>query len=122
MAKLREELVGQWIEHPTESIQRLKEFLGNTKEVDNRKLRIIENYLTGSGFRSGNIKHPEIDKLLEDVKNEIKYRRENNKWDEKMETVPVMSPEIGHPTQLITEKPKKKIKIRLRITRKTKNV
>ena len=118
--KLREELVGQWIEQPIKSIQRLKEFLGSIKETDNRKLRIIENYLTGSGFRSGNIKHPEIDKLLEDVKTEINYRRENNRWDEKMETVPEMSPEIGHPTQLITEKPKKKIKIRLRITRKTK--
>ena len=35
-----------------------------------RKLRIMSNYLTGSAFRIGIVQHPDIKKLLNDVKGE----------------------------------------------------
>jgi|GEM_PF-1956325 len=76
---LRTQLIGQWKENPAASVGKLREFLGPVRDASDRKLRIIHNYLTGSGFRIGVISHPAITELLTAVRNEVVRRRKENK-------------------------------------------
>jgi hypothetical protein len=71
---LRESLVGTWKESPAQNVQRLRKFLGSISDTSDDKLAIIHNYLTGSGFRSGNIQHEEVTKLLNQVRKERERR------------------------------------------------
>ncbi len=74
--KLRSSLVGTWKTNVENNCKLLRNFLGNNiKNCSNEKLRIMLNYLTGSGFRIGKIKHPCIDKLLKEVREEINRRK-----------------------------------------------
>lgn len=66
---LRKSFLGTWKRNQVDNVKRLRIYLDNFS--DQLKLRRALNYLTGSGFRTKVISHPEIDKLL----NEIKKRR-----------------------------------------------
>lgn len=72
--KLREKLVGTWKENKSENIRKLRNWLGPISKATMKKLLIMRNYLTGSGFRSGKIKGPEISKLRTQVSREISKR------------------------------------------------
>lgn len=71
---LRKSFLGTWKTHPIQNTNKLREFLGNMLTAEDDKLRIVHNYLTGSGFRLGIIHHSEIEKLLEEVRME-RFRR-----------------------------------------------
>ena len=73
--KLRSSLVGTWKTNPERNCKLLRNYLGDINKCSDNKLRIMLNYLTGSGFRIGKIKHKCIDKLREDVKLEMKKRK-----------------------------------------------
>ncbi len=77
--KLRSSLVGTWKKTPEENVRKLREWLGDLGKTEYSKLRIVMNYLTGSGFRSGKIKHEEIQKLRDEISNEMKKRERNGK-------------------------------------------
>ena len=64
--RLRESLVGTWMKTPEQNVKRLREFLGSNP--DQRRLRIVHNYLTGTAFRLGKIKTKETDRLLAEVR------------------------------------------------------
>ena len=74
---LRKSFLGTWKKTPEENVAKLRSFLGGVSEASDRKLHIVHNYLTGSGFRSGNITHPSIMKLRDQVREERKRRRES---------------------------------------------
>jgi hypothetical protein len=63
---LRQSFVGTWKIFPERNCKYLKRYLGDFS--DPLKLRRVLNYLTGSGFRSGKIKHPEITELINKIK------------------------------------------------------
>lgn len=75
--KLRESFVGTWKTTPAENVRKLKHFLGTNPSID--KLRIVLNYLTCSGFRTGNIKHEGADKLRDWVRKRLAEKREKLK-------------------------------------------
>ena len=77
--KLRISLLGQWKINPIKCCQKLREYLGSISNTTEDKLRIVMNYLTGSGFRHGVIKHPCIQKLRDEISLEMKKRRQTNK-------------------------------------------
>jgi len=64
--ELRKSLVGSWKHTPKENVQKLRAFGEDLS--DPRKVRLLLNYLTGSGFRLKVISHPEIDAFREEVK------------------------------------------------------
>jgi len=72
---VREKLVGNWKEKPEWCCSQLREWLGPVSKASEDKLRIMMNYLTGSGFRMGKIKHPCIQKLRTEVSVEMKNRK-----------------------------------------------
>jgi len=78
--KLRKELIGKWKKEPEECVRKLREFLGPIRKTSNRRLAIVYNYLTGSGFRMRIISHPEIDKLLDEIRQEVWRRRKTGEW------------------------------------------
>lgn len=63
---LRKQLVGTWKVSPVENVQKLRKFGDDLS--DPRKVRILLNYLTGSGFRIGIISHPDITIFREEVR------------------------------------------------------
>lgn len=63
---LRASLVGTWKATPAGNVARLADYLGDG--TDPLKVRRLLNYLTGSVFRSGTIRHPDVDKLLARVR------------------------------------------------------
>ena len=76
--KVRESLLGMWIDRPNWCISQLRKYLGSIHSADEKKLKIILNYLTGSGFRSGkisSIKNPPIAKLRAEISAELKKRK-----------------------------------------------
>jgi hypothetical protein len=72
--KLRSSLVGTWKTNPERNCKLLKQYLGDIHTCEYKKLRIVLNYLTGSGFRIGIIKHPCIDSLRNEIKSELNKR------------------------------------------------
>jgi len=72
---LRKNLVGTWIEQPEWACGQLSKYLGNTSEAVDKKLRIVMNYLTGTGFRTGRIKHTCIQNLRTQISMEMKKRK-----------------------------------------------
>lgn len=73
--KLRSSLVGTWKTNPERNCQLLRNYLGDIQTCSYEKLRIVMNYLTGSGFRMGIIKHSCISKLRLDISTEMKRRK-----------------------------------------------
>jgi len=73
---LREKLKGTWTKTPTSNVSKLRKWLGPIRNTSDDKLRIVMNYLTGTGFRTGKIKHESISKLREQISKELKRRKE----------------------------------------------
>jgi len=71
---VRKSLLGQWAEKPTWCCSRLRSYLGSIQDASDDKLRIVMNYLTGTGFRTGTIKHPCIVALRGSISVEMKKR------------------------------------------------
>jgi len=72
---VRKSLLGQWKEKPTWCCSRLRNYLGSIQSASDDKLSIVMNYLTGSGFRSGTIKHACISALRAQISVERKRRK-----------------------------------------------
>jgi len=79
--KVRRSLLGQWKTRPTWCCSQLRKYLGSISTTPNSKLKIVMNYLTGSGFRMGKIKHECITKLRAQISMEIKKRKAKKEWD-----------------------------------------
>jgi hypothetical protein len=77
---VRKSLLGQWKEKPDWCCSQLRQYLGAIATTDNDKIRVIMNYLVGSGFRTGRIKHPCISTLRTQMSSEIKKRKAQSKW------------------------------------------
>jgi DNA-directed RNA polymerase beta subunit len=69
---IRKDLVGTWNKNPKENIKILRKWIGDFKNNDLDKLRIVMNYLTGTAFRIGKITHPDIQKLRDDISKSMK--------------------------------------------------
>lgn len=78
--QLRESLVGTWKKTPEDNLNRLKEFGGSLKTINNRRLRILQNYLTGSAFRIGKIESESITKFTNEIREEVEFRKKENIW------------------------------------------
>ena len=80
--KVRQSLVGQWTKRPEWCCQQLSNYLGHIKTASYDKLRIVMNYLVGTGFRTGRIKHACVSALRAKISEEMKRRRANklNEW------------------------------------------
>lgn len=78
--KVRKSLLGQWKERPEWCCTQLRSYLGAVGSASDDKLRIVMNYLTGTGFRTGNIKHPCISKIRTSISMEIKKRKAKKEW------------------------------------------
>ena len=73
--KVRESLSGKWNLTPVWCCTQLRNYLGDVSNTEERKLRIVMNYLTGSGFRMGKINHPCISSLRGQISAELKKRK-----------------------------------------------
>ncbi|HQC61357.1 MAG TPA: hypothetical protein PLA60_03260 [Candidatus Pacearchaeota archaeon] len=73
--KVRRSLIGNWKKRPEWCCRQLRNYLGPIKTAPYEKLIIVLNYLTGTGFRTGNIQHPCITKLKLEIVVEIKSRK-----------------------------------------------
>ena len=67
---LRQSLEGTWNKTPDSNCMKLRKYLDGFK--DEKKLRIVMNYLIGTGFRTGRIKHKCISKLRLDISKNLK--------------------------------------------------
>lgn len=72
---LRKSFLGTWKETPSKNISKIRTWLGPLSNAEDEKLRIAMNYLTGTGFRTGRIKHPAISKLRTDISVERRRRK-----------------------------------------------
>jgi hypothetical protein len=77
---VRKSLLGQWKERPTWCCSQLKKYLGSVSSASNDKLKVVMNYLTGTGFRTGRIKHPCISALRTQISSERKRRVAKGSW------------------------------------------
>jgi len=78
--RVRIQLVGQWSVKPQWCCKQLKDYLGPITKTPDKKLKIMMNYLTGTGFRMGKIKHPCIVKIRSQVSMEMKKRKAKGIW------------------------------------------
>ena len=78
--KVRQSLLGQWNMRPEWCCKQLRTYLGPINKTDKDKIRITMNYLTGSAFRMGKIKHSCITKLRTELSMEIKRRKAKGEW------------------------------------------
>ena len=72
---VRRSLVGTWKEKPQWACDQLNKFIGQMSTTSNDKLKIVMNYLTGSGFRTGKISHPCIASLRTQISMEMRKRK-----------------------------------------------
>jgi hypothetical protein len=78
--KLRQSFIGKWKNQPEKNLEELKKFVGNISNLSNRRLRIVQNYLTGSAFRIGIISSPEISDFTNKIKEEVIGRKISGDW------------------------------------------
>lgn len=78
--KVRKSLLGQWKERPTWCCNQLKTYLGTIAHTSNDKIKVVQNYLTGTGFRIGKIKHKCISKLRMQLSMERNKRIAKGEW------------------------------------------
>ena len=79
--KTREELLGQWTVNPEECCRKIRRYLGPISSTTNDKIKIVMNYLTSTGFRTGRIKHDCITKIRHELSMEILKRKAKKSWD-----------------------------------------
>jgi hypothetical protein len=77
---VRKSLLGQWKERPEWCCAQLRRYLGSLSTTSNDKIRVVQNYLTGTGFRTGRIKPPCVIKLRTQLSSEIKLRKSKGTW------------------------------------------
>lgn len=77
--EVRRSLVGTWKEKPEWACDQLKKFIGQMSTTSKDKLRIVMNYLTGTGFRTGKIKHQCISSLRMQISMEMRKRKAKGK-------------------------------------------
>lgn len=76
--RVRKSLLGQWKKRPDWCVSQLRLYIGNIKTADEDKLRRVQNYLTGTSFRTGTISsrdNPSIPKLRAEISAEMKRRK-----------------------------------------------
>lgn len=78
--KVRKDLVGKWIKNPLYCCSKISKWLGSINSASDKKLAIIANYVTGSAFRLGKIKHSCVSKIRGGVFGEIRKRKMMKKW------------------------------------------
>ena len=78
--RVRKSLLGQWKERPEWCCSQLRKYIGSYSSCDNKKLRIVMNYLTGTAFRMGKIKHACITAIRAKISMEIKKRKAKGTW------------------------------------------
>jgi hypothetical protein len=78
--KVRKSLLGKWKTEPEWCCKQLRNYLGTLTGASNAELRIVMNYLVGTAFRLGKIKHPCITKLRQEISIEIKERKGQARW------------------------------------------
>jgi len=78
--KVRQSLLGKWNLQPEWCCEQLKKYLGDISSTSKDKIKIISNYLVGSGFRIGKIKHPCISALRTQLSMERKKRQAKKEW------------------------------------------
>lgn len=78
--RVRKSLLGKWKENPEWCCSQLRKYLGSISTTSNDKIKVVMNYLTGTGFRTGTIKHPCITKLRGQLSSEIKKRKSKKEW------------------------------------------
>ncbi len=72
---VRKSLLGQWASRPQWCCSQLRKYLGPIGRTSTDKLNVVMNYLTGSGFRTGRIKHACISALRAQISMERKKRK-----------------------------------------------
>ena len=72
---VRKRLLGQWSSRPKWCCSQLNMYLGSLNGTSNDKIKVVMNYLTGTGFRTGRIKHACISKLRTQMSSDIKKRK-----------------------------------------------
>jgi hypothetical protein len=77
---VRKSLLGQWKKRPEWCCSQLRKYLGSISTTSCDKIRVVQNYLTGTGFRTGRIKHACITKLRTQLSMERKKRQANKTW------------------------------------------
>lgn len=77
--KVRESLLGKWNKTPDWCCQQLKNYIGSIQAASAEKLLIVQNYLSGTGFRTGIIKHNCSTNLKVQIKVELVKRRMKGK-------------------------------------------
>jgi hypothetical protein len=78
--KVRKSLLGKWMNDPEWCCSQLKKYLGSLNKTDNDKIRVVMNYLTGTGFRTGKIKPPCAVSLRQQLSSEIAKRKAQKSW------------------------------------------
>ena len=81
---IRKSLLGQWKVRPEWCCMQLHKYLGGISTAQDAQIVIVMNYLVGSGFRTGRIKHPCITALRLKLSLERKKRKASGKWKLKM--------------------------------------
>jgi len=77
---VRKSLLGQWSIRPTWCCAQLRRYLGSISSTHKDKIKVVMNYLTGTGFRTGKIKHACISKLRMQLSMERKKRVARKEW------------------------------------------
>lgn len=77
---VRKRLLGQWKEKPDWCCSQLRSYLGSISGTSKDKIKVVMNYLVGTGFRTGTIKHPCITKLRLQLSMERKKRQAKKEW------------------------------------------
>lgn len=78
--KVRVSLLGKWAKEPEWCCSQLRKYIEPISKATVTELRIMMNYLTGTGFRMGKISHPCILKLRTEVSMEMKKRKAKGEW------------------------------------------
>jgi len=78
--RVRKSLLGKWKENPVWCCAQLKKYLGSISSTSKDKIKVVQNYLTGSGFRTGRIKHACISALRAQLSSERIKRKAQNSW------------------------------------------
>jgi len=78
--RVRLSLIGQWTSKPDWCCKQLRGYLVSVLGASNDELRIVMNYIVGTAFRIGKIKHKCIQDLRDEISNEIKKRKKDKVW------------------------------------------
>jgi hypothetical protein len=77
---VRKRLLGQWSTRPSWCCIQLRKYLGTISKTSNDKIKVVQNYLVGTGFRTGKISHVCITKLRTQLSMERKKRKAKGDW------------------------------------------